>query len=309
MPQERLHKIIAQAGVSSRRAAEELIRAGRVRVNGRVVDELGAKADPDSDRIEVDGRRLAAEPLVYLVLHKPRNVVSTLSDPEGRPTVGDLVRSVPYRVFPVGRLDFATSGVLLMTNDGELANVLLHPRTKVPRTYVAKVTGDVSDTVLERWRTGIELEDGRTQPAEVTVEREESGGKHWMRATLREGRNQEVRRMAEATGLYVMRLVRLSFADIDCQDLRPGQWRALNVDELRKLKSAYGVPRRVRPAPELAAPTRAGRGGPGWRDAAPTHGRDAAPTRPRDADTARDAEPLRARDAERAHARDAERAR
>ena len=249
---ERLHKIIAGAGVSSRRAAEALVKAGRVRVNGRVVSEIGAQADPARDSIEVDGRRVVAETLVYLLLHKPRNVVSTLSDPEGRPTVAELVRSVPQRLFPVGRLDFATSGVLLMTNDGDFANVLMHPRTGVPRTYLAKVSGDVSEAVLQRWRTGIELEDGRTGPAEVEVLREE-GGKNWLRAVLREGRNHEVRRMAQATGLTVMRLVRLSFDTIDCSDLRPGRFRPLTVDELKQLKSRYGVPHRVRAQADVAA--------------------------------------------------------
>jgi 23S rRNA-/tRNA-specific pseudouridylate synthase len=139
--EERLQKIIAQAGVSSRRAAESLITGGHVRVNGRVVTELGTKADARNDKIEVDGRRLVAELPVYYVVHKPRGVVSTMSDPEGRPTVATLVKTLKVRVFPVGRLDFATSGVLLMTNDGELSAALLHPRKSVPKTYVLKVQG------------------------------------------------------------------------------------------------------------------------------------------------------------------------
>jgi len=143
--QERLQKIIARAGVASRRAGEEMILAGRVRVNGTIVNELGAKADLFEDKIEVDGVRLVAEAPRYILLHKPRNVVSTLDDPKGRPTVADLLRDVGGRVYPVERLDFATSGVLLITNDGEFANALLHPRGGVPKTYVLKVHGNMGD--------------------------------------------------------------------------------------------------------------------------------------------------------------------
>jgi 23S rRNA pseudouridine2605 synthase len=245
MASERLQKIIAQSGLASRRAAEAMITAGRVRVNGKVVQELGAKADARRDRIEVDGKRLAAEDLVYLVLHKPRGVVSTMDDPEGRPTVGELVGDVAARLFPVGRLDFATSGVLLMTNDGELANALLHPRKSVPKSYVVKLQGVVSDENLDRLREGVVLEDGPTRPADVRFLRHEKG-KTWIEMTLREGRNQQIRRMAEAIGHPVMRLARLRFAGIDAEAIRPGQWRVLTVDEMRKLKRAYQVPKRVR---------------------------------------------------------------
>src|SRR5690606_13390391 len=160
MPLERLQKILARAGVASRRSDEELILGGRVRVNGKVVRELGTRADPRRDKIEVDQRRIQAEDLVYLVLHKPRGFVSTVDDPEGRPTVLDLVADVPARVYPVGRLDFSTSGVLLLTNDGELTQGLLHPRRKVPKIYVVKLDGVIADDELERWRGGIVLEDG-----------------------------------------------------------------------------------------------------------------------------------------------------
>ena len=199
MTEERLQKIIARAGISSRRAAEELILAGRVRVNGHVVTELGQKADRRQDRIEVDGKRIVAEAPVYIVLHKPRGVVATLRDPEGRPTVAELVRDAGARLYPVGRLDFATSGVLLMTNDGDFANALLHPRGGVPKTYVAKVHGVMSDEDLDAWRQGVRLEDGMTLPAEARLLRHE-GDKTWIELTLREGRNQQIRRMGEATG-------------------------------------------------------------------------------------------------------------
>ncbi|MDI1449708.1 pseudouridine synthase [Polyangium sp. 6x1] len=245
--EERLQKIIARSGVSSRRAAEELVTAGRVRVNGRVVTELGAKADPRRDKIEVDGKRLTAESPVYLVLHKPRNVVSTLHDPEGRPTVADHVRSAGARVYPVGRLDFATSGVLLMTNDGEFSNGLLHPRGGVPKTYVLKVRGVMDEGDADVWRTGVELEDGKTLPADVRILRHE-GDKTWLEITLREGRNQQIRRMGEATGFPVMRLARLSFAGVTSEGLLPGKWRLLTVDELLAIRKEFGVPKRVRPA-------------------------------------------------------------
>lgn len=247
--QERLQKIIARAGVASRRAAEELITGGRVRVNGRVVTELGTKADPREDKIELDGKRLTAPAPVYVVLHKPRNVVSTMSDPEGRPSVAELLRErdVGTRVYPVGRLDFATSGVLLATNDGEFSQGLLHPKKAVPKTYVVKVSGQMEPDDLERWARGVDLDDGRTLPADVHFLRHEED-KTWFEITITEGRNQQLRRMGEATGFPVMRLARVSFAGISNEGLRPGQWRFLTASELMDLRKAHGVPRRVRSA-------------------------------------------------------------
>ncbi len=242
---ERLQKIIARAGRDSRRGAEQLIAAGRVRVNGVVVTEPGSKADAQKDKIEVDGIRLVAEELVYVVLHKPRGVVSTMVDPEGRPTVADLVADLPMRLFPVGRLDFATSGVLLMTNDGAFTQAVLHPKCAVPKIYVVKLDKKIDEQEIVHWCEGIELDDGPTLPAEVRLLRHERG-KSWLTLQLREGRNQQIRRMAAARGFVAMRLARLSFAGIDAEGLRPGQWRLLNVDELRKLKRSYGVPKRVR---------------------------------------------------------------
>ena len=245
--QERLQKIIARAGISSRRAAEELVTGGRVRVNGRVVTELGAKADPREDKIEVDGKRISAPAPVYVVLHKPRNVVSTLSDPEGRPSVAELLENVGTRVFPVGRLDFATSGVLLATNDGDFSQGLLHPKKGVPKTYVVKVHGAMEPADLERWARGVDLDDGRTQPADIHFLRHEED-KTWFEITIFEGRNQQIRRMGEATGFPVMRLARLSFAGVTHEDLRPGQWRFLTASELLELRKEFGVPKRVRSA-------------------------------------------------------------
>jgi 23S rRNA pseudouridine2605 synthase len=241
---ERLQKVVARAGVSSRRAAEKLIVDGRVRVNGRVTTELGTRVNPGSDRVEVDGRRLVAEAPVYLVLNKPRGAVSTLNDPEGRPTVRDLVSGVRERVFPVGRLDYGTSGVLLLTNDGDFCNRLLHPRRDAPKTYVVKLSGQMPEPVRKRWEEGIDLEDGKTRPAEVNVLRHEQG-KTWLSVTLHEGKNQQIRRMAEATGFTVMRLSRTDFAGIGSEGLRPGEWRALSSDELVNLQHDFGVPRRL----------------------------------------------------------------
>jgi 23S rRNA pseudouridine2605 synthase len=245
MADERLQKVLARAGIASRRAAEELITKGRVKVDGRVIDQLGVRVDPRNAKIEVDGNRLMAEPLVYIVLHKPRGVMCTLSDPEGRPTVAELVKAVGVRVVPVGRLDFHTSGALLCTNDGDFSNALAHPRNKAKKVYVAKVQGLVIDDQLAEWRKSIEIDGRATAPAEVRRLRFE-GDKTWLELTLREGRNRQVRRLGESTGSLVMRLARISHAGVTAEDLRPGQWRHLSLDELVALKAEFGVPARVR---------------------------------------------------------------
>jgi 23S rRNA pseudouridine2605 synthase len=221
-----------------------MIREGRVRVNGKIVTELGTRANPKSDRIELDGDRLTAEKHVYIVIHKPRGVVATLHDPEGRPSVGDMLATLGVRAFPIGRLDFATSGVLLATNDGDFANALLHPRGGVPKRYIVKVAGKMSDDDLERWRRGVELEDGRTLPADVDLVRYE-GDKTWIELTIREGRNQQIRRMGEATRFPVMRLARTSFAGVSSEALPPGRWRYLTRQELTVIKKTYGVPKKI----------------------------------------------------------------
>jgi 23S rRNA pseudouridine2605 synthase len=180
-------------------------------------------------------------------------VVSTLSDPEGRPTVRGLVSTVKARVFPVGRLDFNTSGVLLLTNDGDFCDRLLHPRRDAPKTYVVKLSGEMPEEVRKRWEEGIELEDGKTRRAEVRIVRHEQG-KTWISVTLFEGRNQQIRRMAEATGFTVMRLSRTAFAGIGSEGLRPGEWRALSADELVRLQRDFGVPRRLPGARGMPTP-------------------------------------------------------
>lgn len=260
MALERLQKILARAGIASRRKAEELILGGRVRVNGRIVQELGTRADPETDKIEVDGRRIVAEKPFYLLLHKPRGVVSTMSDPQGRPTIRDLVQNVPARVFPVGRLDYHTSGALFLTNDGDFADGLLHPRRDVPKTYVVKVAGKMKEDDLVRWAQGVELEDGKTRPAEVRLLRYE-GDKTWFEITIYEGRNQQIRRMGEATGFRVMRLARISFADVSTEKLPPGAIRELSRDELKALRERWQVPKKIpRAMPSVGGQTKTPRG-------------------------------------------------
>lgn len=226
--------MLAQAGVASRRRAEELISAGRVRVAGQVVTTLGLRVDPARDTIEVDGRRVSAEPLAYVLFHKPRGVVSTMSDPAGRPALADYMKDVGVRVVPVGRLDFQTSGVLLLTNDGTFARNLLHPSRGVLKEYVLKVKGRVDDAGLARLRESIDIDGRRTRPAQVEVARHESD-KTWLEVVLHEGKNRQIRRLAEHAGYLVMRLARVSFAGLSLDGLRAGEWRHLTRAELRSL--------------------------------------------------------------------------
>lgn len=245
MAQERLQKILARAGVASRRKAEEIVASGRVRVDGRVVSELGTKADPKRSTIELDGRKLEPEQLCYGVFHKPRGMVTTLSDPEGRPTARDVLRQVGVRVVPVGRLDFNTSGALLFTNDGDFAQALTHASGKAPKVYAAKVTDEIDEASLAKWGESISIEGKRTRPAAVRILRRE-GKKTWLEITIVEGKNHQVRRLGEHAGTPVERLSRLSHAGISAEGLRPGQWRLLTLDELKDLKKQFGVPGKVR---------------------------------------------------------------
>jgi 23S rRNA pseudouridine2605 synthase len=238
----RLQKALAGAGVASRRAAERLIEQGRVEVNGKLVRELGTRVDPDRDEVRVEGRPIAKQTVFTLLLHKPRGVVCTLRDPEGRPTVAELVAKVPARVAPVGRLDYDTSGVLLLTNDGELAARLTHPRSGTPKVYQAKVKSPMGEAELRRWRERIEIAGKLTQPAEVRVVRRE-GDKSWLEITLREGKNRQIHRLGEHAGTPVMRLVRTSFAGLTAAGLKPGQWRYLTAVELAGLRGSAGVAR------------------------------------------------------------------
>ena len=238
---ERLQKILSRAGIASRRKAEELIQAGKVRVNGQVVTRMGTTANPRTDRITVDGRQLPppTEP-VYILLNKPVGVVTTLSDPEGRPTVRELLSDVRGRVFPVGRLDFHSSGLLLLTNDGELALRLTHPRYGVRKTYRVKVKGTpTADTVAQLAR-GVRLDEGVTAPAEVRVERT-GEGKTWLELIIREGHNREVRRMCEAVGHPVEKLTRVHLGPLSLGKLAPGQHRHLTDREIYELQRATGL--------------------------------------------------------------------
>jgi len=236
----RLQKIISQAGIASRRAAEKLIAEGRVMVNGETVREMGTKADPARDDIRVDGRRIkAAERPRYILLYKPGGYVTTRSDPQRRPTVLDLLRGVREYVYPVGRLDYDTEGLLLLTNDGELAARLTHPRHGVERIYEARVAGMPDDSALEQLRRGIPLDGRRTLPAEVSLLNKRRGaGDGVVAITIREGRNRQVRRMLEAVGHPVKKLTRVGIGPLSDRGLKPGTWRELTPQELRLLKQS-----------------------------------------------------------------------
>lgn len=241
---ERLQKVMAAAGIASRRASEVLIAAGRVTVNGRVA-ALGDRVDPDVDVVEVDGDRVIVDTtLRYLMLNKPRGVVSTTHDPEGRPTVMDLV-NLDERLYPVGRLDQDTEGLLLLTNDGELANRLLHPSFEVERTYLALVPGPIRRDTLRRLSEGVELDDGLARPRRVRVA-EEHRGKALLEVVMTEGRKREVRRMLAAVGAPVERLARVAFGGVELGDLRQGKWRFLDAPEIARLHAAAGAAPSVR---------------------------------------------------------------
>ena len=241
--EERLQKIMARAGFGSRRACEELIRQGRVAVNGQIA-QLGQKADPDRDRITVDGRLVQENRVrTYVALHKPRGVLSDEGDGSGRlPTVRDLV-SLPGHLYPVGRLDLRSEGLILLTNDGDLAYRLTHPRFGHEKEYRALVEGEPDEATLARWRRGVFLDGRRTAPAEVTVVGRESGGA-WLRVVLREGRKRQIRRVAAMLGHPVRRLIRVRIGPLRLGGLKPGQWRKLTDAEVKTLRSTVRKPRR-----------------------------------------------------------------
>lgn len=232
---ERLQKILSRAGVASRREAEAIIVAGRVAVNGTVVTELGTKADPGKDRITLDGKplRVKAE-RTYLLLYKPVGYVTTLKDPEGRPVVTDLLKGVGERVYPVGRLDYNTEGLLLLTNDGDWANRLMHPRHEVEKEYVVKVRGRVSPEQVKRLASGVELDDGGTAPAKVKIV-QESDRNSRLSIVIHEGRYRQVRRMCEAVNLMVVSLKRTRYGFLDLGELKPGEFRRLTPQEVKQI--------------------------------------------------------------------------
>jgi len=231
---DRLQKILSQAGIASRRASEALMLEGRVSVNGVTVRELGSKADAARDDIRVDGRRIkTSERRLYLLLNKPRGYVTTRSDPERRPTVIDLLKGVREYVYPVGRLDYDSEGLLILTNDGDLASRLTHPSHEVPRVYEAQLLGTPDEHDLERLRRGLVIDGRRTGPADVRVLK--AG---LLLITIREGRNRQVRKMCEAIGHPVDRLRRIAIGPLKDSRLKAGQWRELTAEEVRKLQRA-----------------------------------------------------------------------
>ncbi|HTS61194.1 MAG TPA: pseudouridine synthase [Candidatus Acidoferrales bacterium] len=244
MPEERLQKILSQAGVASRRQAEKMMLEGRVTVNGSAVTELGSKADLDRDHIKVDGKLIhAPRSVLYIALHKPNNTVTTVTDPQHRATVMDLMRGVKERVYPVGRLDYHSEGLLLLTNDGELANGIMSAATHLPKTYVVKVTGELSGEEAQKFREGIPLSGRRTLPAGLKLIH--SAENPWYEVRLYEGRNNQIRLMFKHFGKLVEKLKRVRIGPIELGPLKPGEFRYLSEQEVEKLKRAVAHPTRA----------------------------------------------------------------
>jgi 23S rRNA pseudouridine2605 synthase len=234
---ERLQKVIAQAGIASRRKAEQLIADGRVKVNGKTVTEMGVQVSPQ-DEIMVDNQVIGKEEKVYYLLNKPKQTICAVKDDRGRTTVIDCLPSVKERIFPVGRLDYETTGLLLLTNDGEFANLMMHPRSHIHKTYEVSVDGVITDEMAERLEKGIPLEDGMTLPAEVLIlQRSKKKNRTVLQITIQEGRNREVRRMMEYFHCSVRYLNRIAYAFLDLGKLRQGEARKLRSYEVRKLEN------------------------------------------------------------------------
>jgi 23S rRNA pseudouridine2605 synthase len=241
MKSVRLNKFLASSGVASRRKADSMIGEGRISLNGKVVTELGMLVDPRVDRVEVDGRKIRGpEAPEYLIVNKPVGYITTVSDPQGRPTVLDLVTERRNRLYPVGRLDADTSGLLFLMNDGKLAFRLTHPKYEVEKTYRALLDSELTPDEAERLSRGVVLEDGPTAPAKV---RRAGSGKPVVTITIHEGRNRQVRRMFEAVGRRVLELARVSFGPIRIEGLKPGEWREMTADEVRALRKLVGLSR------------------------------------------------------------------
>ncbi len=237
MPEERLQKILSQAGVASRRQAEKIMLEGRVTVNGSVVSELGSKADLETDHIKVDGKLLRPpKTLVYIVLNKPNNTMTTVSDPEGRETVMDCLRGVKERVYPVGRLDYHSEGLLLLTNDGEMANAIMSSHSHLPKTYVVKVTGLLTGDQEQEFRNGIPVMGRRTLPAGLRLIR--NAANPWYEIRLTEGRNNQIRVMFKHLGKLVEKLKRVRIGPLELGALKTGEFRYLSADEVEKLRHA-----------------------------------------------------------------------
>src|SRR3954447_4227670 len=251
MELERLQKIIAHAGFASRREAETMIREGRVTVNGRVVTALGSRADASSDHIKVDGKLIThAEPHRYILLYKPKEVMTTVADPQGRRTVIDLVRGIRERIYPVGRLDFHSEGLVLITNDGDLAFKVSHPRHGSVKTYHVKVRGVPEDRLIDKLQRGITLDGKRTLPCDIerlrTTARNDEGNS-WFEVKLREGRTQQIRKMFQAVGHPVAKLRRVAIGPISDPKLTPGVWRELTKQEVKMLETMKEPKKAVKP--------------------------------------------------------------
>lgn len=239
--EKRLQKILSEIGIASRRHAEQLILEGRVTVNGKVA-VIGMKADSARDHIKLDGKLIARpEPKVYLLFNKPRGVVTSLSDPEGRPTVKDYLKGVKYRVFPVGRLDYDSEGLLLLTNDGIFAQAILHPSKKIPKSYLVKVKGSPEEEDMKKVRVGVKLENGITAPAKVQKIRAAENNT-WLEITIHEGRKRQIRRMLEQIGYPVLKLKRIRINGIALGNLRSGEYRYLKPEEIAKIKKEVVSP-------------------------------------------------------------------
>ena len=253
---ERLQKIISAAGVTSRRASEDLILAGRVAVNGTIVTELGSKADPAVDTVTVDGRPLTiASKKLYILLYKPVGYLTTLDDPEGRPLVTDLLKEVGERIYPVGRLDYNTEGLLLLTSDGEWANQLMHPRHEVEKEYHVRVRGKVHKSQLDQLAGGVDIEGKKTAPAKVGMIKEGEQN-DWFSITIHEGRNRQVRRMCEAVSLAVVRLRRVRYGMLTLGALKPGEFRYLTEAEVSELRDPHRKQAAAGSATSARAPQR-----------------------------------------------------
>ncbi|MBR1729461.1 MAG: rRNA pseudouridine synthase [Selenomonadaceae bacterium] len=235
MSEERLQKILSRAGIASRREAEKMILEGRVSVNDKIINKLGQKFESTTCKICVDGKIISqVESKIYILLNKPKNIISSVKDDRGRTTVIDLITDIKERIYPVGRLDFDTEGLILLTNDGELMNALLHPKFQINKTYLAKITGTITEDKLIKLRTGIKLDDGITAPATVDVIKN-LGTTSKIEITIHEGRNRQIRRMLSAIGCEVKSLKRIKFANLSIYGLKSGEYRQLTEMEINNL--------------------------------------------------------------------------
>jgi len=238
--EKRIHKILSEMGIASRRKAEDIIKEGRVTVSGRVAT-IGMKVDPAREHIKFDGKLLSRrEPRVYMMFHKPRNVVTSLNDPQGRPTVKDFLKGVKYRVFPVGRLDFDSEGMLFITNDGDFAHAVLHPSKKIPKTYLVKVKGVLEEGEITKLRKGIKLKKRMTAPA-IVKKTKKTEQNSWLEITIHEGKKRQIRRMLDIIGHPVLKLKRVRIDGIDLGGLEPGAVRHLTSEEINRIKREAGV--------------------------------------------------------------------